>query len=64
MCEQANPFVDQLIERLAAEHSQRVPRVRRYCESSIMKMQEAGMSEEEIYREMSERVKALPPAGV
>lgn len=62
MCEIDNPFVEQLIGRLAAEHSERIPRVRRYCESRIMKMIEEGMSEEKIYEEMSERVKGLPPA--
>ncbi|HET9529049.1 MAG TPA: hypothetical protein VFQ92_01760 [Blastocatellia bacterium] len=62
MCEMDDPFVEQIIERLAAEHSEGVPRVRRYCESGIMKMKEEGASEEKIYQEMSRRVKDLPPS--
>jgi hypothetical protein len=61
MCEMDDPFVERMIERLAAEHSERIPRVRRYCESGILKMKEEGVSEEEIFQEMSNRVKGLQP---
>jgi hypothetical protein len=62
MCEMDDPFVERMIERLAAEHSEGAPRVRRYCESGIMKMKEEGVSEEKIYQEMSKRVKGLSPS--
>jgi hypothetical protein len=62
MCDIDNPAAEELMQRLARDHSEGLPRVRRYCESSILKMLERGSSEDEIYRLMTERIKELPPA--
>jgi hypothetical protein len=62
MCDIDNPIAEELMQRLAIYHSQGVPRVRRYCESSILRMLEEGQSEEAVYQEMSERIKGLPAA--
>jgi hypothetical protein len=64
MCDIDNPAAEELMRRLAEDHSEGLPRIRRYCESSILKMLGQGLSDEEIYRQMAERITALPPARV
>ncbi|HWP43113.1 MAG TPA: hypothetical protein VNO14_07765 [Blastocatellia bacterium] len=60
MCDIDNPAAERLMERLAADHRVNLPRVRRYCESAILKMLDQGAAEETIYQAMSERIKELP----
>jgi hypothetical protein len=62
MCDIDNPIAEDLMQRLAIDHSQGVPRVRRYCESSILRMLEEGQGEEAICQEVSGRIKGLPAA--
>ncbi|HVG18388.1 MAG TPA: hypothetical protein VNI02_04995 [Blastocatellia bacterium] len=62
MCDIDNPIAEQLMQRLAADHSEGLPRVRRYCESAILRMLEEGKSEEAIYQQMAQRIKGLPAA--
>jgi hypothetical protein len=62
MCDIDNPVAEQLMKRLAEEHVEGLARVRRYCESNILRMLDEGRSEELIYQEMSERLRGLPPA--
>jgi hypothetical protein len=48
MCDIDNPVGEGLMRRLAIEQAEGLPRVRRYCESSILRMLEGGKGEEAI----------------
>lgn len=61
MCDMDDPVAEQLMARLAADHSETLPRVRRYCESQILRMLREGAATETIYELMSERIKGIPP---
>jgi hypothetical protein len=60
MCDIDNPAAEHLMERLSADHGITLPRVRRYCESSILKLLDQGAPVETIYETMTERIKGLP----
>jgi len=62
MCDIDNPVAELLMERLSADNEVALPRVRRYCESSILKMLDQGAPVEAIYESMTERIKGLPQA--